>query len=84
MVSENSWTPGALSPGEERLKNKYAGGTWRVSPRLEWSGGVSEEVMLLCVLKEVQGLAEQNNTCCIFLSQQQGRKNHLQFARMQS
>lgn len=84
MVSDNSWPPGALSLGEEKLINKYAERKWCVSPRLEWSGGVSEEVVLLCVLKEVQGLAEQNNACCIFLSQQQGKKTLLQAARMQS
>lgn len=37
----------------------------------------SQEVMLLCVLKEVQGLAEQKTLAVFFLSQQQGKKTNL-------
>lgn len=81
MASDDSWIPGVLSPGEERLTEKYAEGKWCVSPRLEWSGNVPQEVMLLCVLKEVQGLAEQKTLAVYFLSQK-GEENLL--ARLQN
>lgn len=42
----------------------------------------SQEVMLLCILKEVQGLAEQKTLAVFFLIPTTGEENQL--ARMQN